>query len=275
MDDSKILLTLALIAALKRLADGTSDDSDIHLIQQAIERGAIEISASDEFQGAIIKTNSEGTLSSEEYFSFAENSACSYVISATNQMYSLLNGEYPEQQLTKVVQIGRTTLNRLLDDQAFYRNVAKAIRLREENYHDCKTIVEDVEHFAKFFLSREWDVLVIGGINPDLASDITYQATKLRESVRDLLNHRDGIIGNVRRLRVQLSKLVDELERIELGDKNREKTKQRLLRITYAVGGVSTVVLNVTVGTILFSPAGSALSSVVGGAFIQEAMKID
>ncbi len=264
-----------LLSRLRQVVNGSADQRTIDLIRQAVAKGIIDISVSHEFQGVTVKVYELETVRDIRY-AFADEVPCHYVKDATNHMYALLNGARPEDHLLEVARTGYNTVTRLIDDPDFQAIVAKAESLQEENRSDCLSFVKEVQHFAEFFLSTEWAVLVMGGVDRQAALDMVKQAKQLRLATLSILERGDGnILGGLRRLRAQLDLLVRVLTKSRREELNQARIKQTLLKITFALGGASAVVLNTTVGTILLSNAGSAVSGVVGDALIQAAVKGD
>ena len=107
------------LEALNRLAYGSATVEDIAYLRTALKNG--EISISDDERSLVISI----TQKEEVHYHFEKNLDCTYVTTAANQMYGLLNQEDRGQNYLRATKIGRIALTRLLDDPAFLENLVR------------------------------------------------------------------------------------------------------------------------------------------------------
>lgn len=189
-----------------------------------------------------------------------------YVISATNDMFGLLRDEiHPSQRnLAQAAAIGCNTLRRVADDREFIYAVQLLIGRRDEFRQDYETIVGDVEHFTRFFLTLERRILVEHGIEPEVADQITERARSLREAILNWNQDAHMVSHNVRVLGKRVCELAEKLEA-------QARAQSLFERIKFGVAGVAVIGINAIVVE-GFSQAGSAASGGVGGTFISRSI---
>ncbi len=218
----------------------------------------------------------------------------SYLIENVNQIHNLTVQAkvHPDQQgerLLEATVIGCETLKRLVQDQSFSRTVqelssARSYRVgsgeRQFRQHDTdefRKLVEREESFEEF-LKIEYEILVKGGLFPDVVAELIQESRRALKSVRERARPASEVLDAARRLRDQACQMSDELIKQAQEDRTWEGLKDRIKRIIKGIGGAAVIGVNaatfVSTAATPLAPATlamGAVSAALGGEIFRNA----
>lgn len=197
--------------------------------------------------------------------------AADYLVAAANEMYLTLDsmGDVAPDDIAAAAERGCTAFRRLADDQDF-RQYVRILSLRRTRDRAAFAEITGIataslDHFL-FFLTLEQEVMLKGGMEPDLINELTEQARLLVDSIRRWDGDADQLFTKIAQAREQACALATSLRQHQA---RQDTTRTALRRVgggMFAVSGLAVVALNASSAFPHLSPAGTAVSGAVGDA---------
>jgi hypothetical protein len=202
-----------------------------------------------------------------------------YLVIATNQLHELeVQAKFhPDEEGSKILEasiIGCQTLARLLEDRSFGRTLEQMSAARNalhgthaEEFHRLIEAEDSFENFLKI----EKEVMVKGGLFPDVANSLVQESRHALERVRQGAVPVNEVILATIKLRDEACHISDELYLKEEKGRVWEKWRKRIRRVGQGMAGGALIGLNV----VSFPPTGplALLSTAVGTHIIIDAAK--
>jgi hypothetical protein len=165
-----------------------------------------------------------------------------------------------------------------LSEARFYQVLDLDVHIaRKHDTDEFRKLVEREESFEEF-LRIEYDVLVKGGLFPDIAAALIQESRRTLRNVRERARPADEVVDAARRLRDQACRLSDELIKQAQEDRTWARFKDRVKRIIKGIGGAAVIGVNAaTFISTAATPAApatiamGAVSAAIGGEIIKNA----
>jgi hypothetical protein len=201
-----------------------------------------------------------------------------YVVSATNQIHSILIETYePDQKdLERVFAIGCHTLQRVSGQLEVLYDLRKMAITQEKYWAEYKEICENVHYFNEHFLHLERDALIKAGVSITARDLLLEHASALRKIIKDFRINPETIHANISELRDATCDIAKDVHNYPLKRKEKNQMIKWLKRLGAGIGGVALIGINASAIALSagFSAPMMAVSSGTGGAFIGAAVTI-
>ena len=192
----------------------------------------------------------------------------SYLVSATNEMFSILSRslEPSQLELCEAFAVGCMTLRRLRKDEEFFKAANLLRKHRNANRKDFTAIITDVNHFTQGFLVIERKAMLAAGIS---VASWEYLA-RCTEGIRDRIARApfkfEDLTIAISKLRKIVREIADELQEAEVKADRRGRIQNAFGKMVLGIGGAAMIGVNASAlaATVGLSPAGSAVSAAVG-----------
>lgn len=252
--------------ALNRLAYGSATQEDIARLRTM--SGNDEITTSSD-RRALVLWNSQGEGTR---YTFRRNMTCTFVTEAANQMYDLLGREDQDQNYLRAVRIGRVALGRLLEEREFFKTLAQFNDLLVDDPGDVLQYLSEWGCFPQDFLDNEIQLLVLAGLDPDLAKAMVERAETICATIKDQFEKRPGLMGQIRKLYALFQSLEALIESRQEQGRRATYLQKALQKLVYTLSGIVAIGTNVKLGPVFLEGVQSAISCALGSALIQEAV---
>lgn len=171
-----------------------------------------------------------------------------YLGDYVNKMHDLLAQEragiHPKQAIREAATLGCIALQRLMEDRNFYRTIEGWARIYPDMIQEALyETTRNVEVFEEF-LSIEYQVLVKGGLFPDIAANLIHESRQALKQVRQGAKPINEIIESAQKLKeqaCQTSALLVDQNKKDAGWKN---FKDKVKNIATGTGAIVLVGLN-------------------------------
>jgi uncharacterized membrane protein len=202
----------------------------------------------------------------------------SYLIAALNTMSLSLdsyNADPKQDHLITAAQSACEALTHLTNErmEELIKDSRTLFGRRKKDETAFKEITGSVEHFVRFFLPKEEEIMEKSKVNPSARKRLTTQAAELQLAVRSARSDIEALRRSVEALRSAACEIYQMLKTNQLNAEAQRKTERRLIRIIMGLGGIVLIGLNVgaTAAALGLSAAGSAVSAATGEALITAA----
>lgn len=217
-----------------------------------------------------------------------------YVVESMNRMDMLLAKSeiHPEQKKDYVLEaalVGCRTLGRLCDDPELVpaldqfsdvrlivtyiqKTTTRAKRSQRNRVQAFRSIIEDPTNF-EHFLTLEREVLLKGGVAPDVVDLLIEQSQEAIDEVRARAKPPSEVLERVRLLRDRACVLSNDLIAEAVADNSWEGIKEKIKRVLLGLGGTAIIGLNASslAGSVGITAVGSAVSAALGATVLQMA----
>ena len=178
----------------------------------------------------------------------------SYLVDAVNRIHDLriqarLHPDEEDQKLLEASIIGCQTLSRLLDDQSFARTLKELSEARHDlqehgpNYDQFRILLEAEDSFENF-LKVEYEVMLKGGLFPDIAESLIKNSREAVKRVRERTVPVSAVIEATRRLRDEACHMENELRGKANTGRVWERWRRRMRRVAEGLGGGALIGIN-------------------------------
>jgi hypothetical protein len=170
-----------------------------------------------------------------------------YLIGNANRLHDLTikaehHPEHAEDSIFEATVVGCKTLERLVTDQSFGRTVEQLSKARfEQGQGEFGFRLHDSDEFRKLvdredtfedFLKIEYEIMVKGGLFPDVAAALVDESRRAIDRVKERASPPSEVIEAVIRLRDQACRMSGDLKEQAAEDRKWDKWKNRIKRVT-------------------------------------------
>ncbi|MEK6303972.1 MAG: hypothetical protein AABO41_24985 [Acidobacteriota bacterium] len=195
-----------------------------------------------------------------------------YIADATNDMHRILFETISpgEDDFRKVFAVGCNTLKQVAAQTEVLEDLRNLAMRQEQFWAEYREICGNVDHFVRGFCAIEKKVLIAGGINQSAADSLIKEAIRLRESMKNVKINPDRVLGDLKKLRDEACDIAKHLHDLPSQREEKRKSKKRLQRFFYAIGGTAMVAADAGAFALSLglSLAGSAVSGCAGSALV-------